>query len=107
MKLLASLAATIAIASSLTCDMAKVPTDNMVCIQPEYIEGCYQYKSAQMCNKCQFSTIIFIKIINYWKTEGVSINKPTTSNAAFKEINLDFVLNVIQAYISYKINVLK
>lgn len=52
MKLLASLAATIAIASSLTCDMAKVPTDNMVCIQPEYIEGCYQYKSAQMCNKC-------------------------------------------------------
>ena len=46
MKLIPALAATLGVAASLTCDMGKVPSSNLICIEPHYIEGCYQYKSA-------------------------------------------------------------
>ena len=32
-------------ASSLLCDQGAVPTQNNVCIVPDYIEGCWQYAS--------------------------------------------------------------
>ncbi len=52
LTLLVTLCAGNLISLSTQCPEQSVPDLNKVCISPDYIEGCQQYKSVSECFKC-------------------------------------------------------
>ena len=52
LSLLATLCAGNLVSLSTQCPEQSVPDLNKVCISPDYIEGCQQYKTVSECFKC-------------------------------------------------------
>lgn len=62
--LLASLAACNLVGLNTACPERSVPDVNKVCISPDFIEGCTQYRNVQQCAVCAAGTSISIQSTN-------------------------------------------
>lgn len=91
----------------LECGAGGVPDLRNVCIEPDYIEGCYRYATDDACHECAFSKEPFTQIINSLiMANAISIPTIRTS-AAYNSMMAIIVSSVTKGFSSKAANVPK